>query len=623
MWLTIAAIANNKDSLLITKTEKLNADSSDDEWIAMANRLYSSFQLTDSVSFDLLKFFIGHAEKNNKINIAIEFLRTNLNSNLKIPATEKEYIFESLARLEFQSGHPEKALKSEEKYIMIISEQDDTLKLIRGYANIGMLYRITGYYDKAVVKLLEAIKLAEVFTDGKNFLAPIYQSLGNLHRTLKEFEKSVEYHTKALSFAEQANDSSRIAMIFNDLASTLIEKGDSVKAKQYYLKAIKINEHTGNIKLLQHNYGNIANIYAQENNYKKNLLFLEKAIRISLMLKDSLQLDNLYHNLSLAYENLGNINKALEYEKIAFKIAHNTGNKLYICDILLHLSELYKNTGKLNKAYNLLLKTYLLRDSLMNSDNLKNINELREKYEADKKQKKILILKKEKQAETIKNKLIKTRHYYTIVILSVLTIFLIATLYYMYERRIKEKNLFERENQIKTHKKQLLERELENEKLQKDLLKNELSGKARLLTSHSLEMVRKNELLKELLIELKEILNCMDGNIKAKDKIIKTIRNIEQYQSLEKEWEVFKKYFENINKDFFKVLKNYEPKLTDNEIRLCALLKLNMNTKEIASMLNIRPESVKVAKSRLRRHLNLPNNADICSFFTKRAAEYS
>jgi len=88
-------------------------------------------------------------------------------------------------------------------------------------------------------------------------------------------------------------------------------------------------------------------------------------------------------------------------------------------------------------------------------------------------------------------------------------------------------------------------------------------------------------------------------------------------QRTEKEWELFKKYFENINKDFNTKLLAINPDLSVSDYRLAALISLNMNIKEAAAVLNITPSSVKLARHRLRKKLKIDTGEDIYIFLTK------
>lgn len=98
----------------------------------------------------------------------------------------------------------------------------------------------------------------------------------------------------------------------------------------------------------------------------------------------------------------------------------------------------------------------------------------------------------------------------------------------------------------------------------------------------------------------------------------KQLRNlqhmIDHSFNLDQDWEEFKMHFEAVHKGFFKALKRHAPELTINELRLSALVKLNLNIKEAATILNISPDSVKTARYRLRKKLNLKSDQDLSGF---------
>jgi FixJ family two-component response regulator len=86
--------------------------------------------------------------------------------------------------------------------------------------------------------------------------------------------------------------------------------------------------------------------------------------------------------------------------------------------------------------------------------------------------------------------------------------------------------------------------------------------------------------------------------------------------NLDKDWENFKIHFEQVHNNFFDHLKSKFPDLNSNDLKLCALLKLNLDTKQIATVMDISPESVKVARSRLRKKLQLEQSENLSSFIT-------
>ena len=143
--------------------------------------------------------------------------------------------------------------------------------------------------------------------------------------------------------------------------------------------------------------------------------------------------------------------------------------------------------------------------------------------------------------------------------------------------------------------------QLTNEKLKLDI-----ESKNRELAVSTMSLIKKNEFLNSIKSELKEKDNQQD--IKKVIKIIdKNINNTD-------DWKLFEEAFNNADKDFLKLIKGKHPVLTPNDLRLCAYLRLNLSSKEIAPLLNISPRSVEVKRYRLRKKMDLPHESSLTNY---------
>ena len=119
-------------------------------------------------------------------------------------------------------------------------------------------------------------------------------------------------------------------------------------------------------------------------------------------------------------------------------------------------------------------------------------------------------------------------------------------------------------------------------------------------------LIRKNEFLGAL----KKELNALEKG-KELDRIIKIIdRNINNTE----DWKFFEEAFNNADKDFLKKIKKKHTALTPNDLKLCAYLRLNLSSKEIAPLLNISHRSVEVKRYRLRKKMELPHEASLTNY---------
>lgn len=146
--------------------------------------------------------------------------------------------------------------------------------------------------------------------------------------------------------------------------------------------------------------------------------------------------------------------------------------------------------------------------------------------------------------------------------------------------------------------------ERDNLKLERKRLQEEIDFKNRELATNVMYMVKKNELINHISEKLiKAKLRFKKENIPVAEEIIHTLQmNVD-----DQIWDTFEKRFEAVHENFYSKLNEKFPKLTKKDMKLCALLRLHLSTKEIATIMHQNPASVEVARTRLRKKLNLSN----------------
>ncbi|WOD42786.1 helix-turn-helix and ligand-binding sensor domain-containing protein [Hwangdonia lutea] len=154
-------------------------------------------------------------------------------------------------------------------------------------------------------------------------------------------------------------------------------------------------------------------------------------------------------------------------------------------------------------------------------------------------------------------------------------------------------------------------KELENQqqlmRFNNEKLRQDIESKNRELGISTMSLIKKNEFLNNLKKELKSV-SENDKNLKSVIRIIdKNLNNTD-------DWHVFEEAFNNADKDFLKKIKAIHPSLTSNDLRLCAYLRLNLSSKEIAPLLNISPRSVEVKRYRLRKKMDLPRESSLTNY---------
>ncbi len=156
-------------------------------------------------------------------------------------------------------------------------------------------------------------------------------------------------------------------------------------------------------------------------------------------------------------------------------------------------------------------------------------------------------------------------------------------------------------------------KELENDqqlmKLRNEQLSHDIDSKSRELAVSTMSLIKKDELLSLIKEDLKK--TSEEGETKSIKSVISTInKNI----SNDNTWNVFKEAFDTADKDFLKKVKLAHPSLTPNDLRLCAYLRLNLSSKEIAPLLNISVRSIEIKRYRLRKKMDLPHATGLVEY---------
>ena len=169
----------------------------------------------------------------------------------------------------------------------------------------------------------------------------------------------------------------------------------------------------------------------------------------------------------------------------------------------------------------------------------------------------------------------------------------------------------------KQKKRYYLKLQAENEeqiiKLKNDHLRIEIESKSKEIANYTMMVTKKNELL----IQLKEQLEKLEKYVvaaAAKKRLADLNKLIHAGINSQDQWAVFNENFDKANESFLLNLRKSFPELTPNDLRFCAFLKMNMTTKEIASLLNISPRSVEVKRYRLRKKLNMEHEENLVVF---------
>jgi DNA-binding CsgD family transcriptional regulator len=177
----------------------------------------------------------------------------------------------------------------------------------------------------------------------------------------------------------------------------------------------------------------------------------------------------------------------------------------------------------------------------------------------------------------------------------------------------REQLLRESQMQEEAHREAAKQSEEEIMRLRNEKLEAEVQHKTNEMASTTMHLLQKSELLLKIGDELRKV----ERNTKepeTKKEIRKLTNLLQDDAQLDSDWEQFSYHFDQVHSDFFKRLKEKYPNLTHKDHRLCAYLRLNLSTKEIAPLMNISVRGVEISRYRLRRKLELGNDDNLTEF---------
>jgi ligand-binding sensor domain-containing protein/DNA-binding CsgD family transcriptional regulator len=150
-------------------------------------------------------------------------------------------------------------------------------------------------------------------------------------------------------------------------------------------------------------------------------------------------------------------------------------------------------------------------------------------------------------------------------------------------------------------------------KLKNEKLEAEIEHKNTELASAAMHLVQKGELLGNIREELMRMKRGVNGD-GATEEYKKMLRILGEENKMDKDWEQFAIHFDKVHSDFLQILKSAHPQLSAHELKLCAYLRMNLSSKEIAQLENISVRGVEISRYRLRKKLRIPTEINLFDF---------
>lgn len=506
------------------------------------------------------------------------------------------FINHSMSSIKQINGELNEAIKITKETLTLIQENekegDLKTKFIGAqHTALAGIYIEKGNYKIALIESLKALKCFEKINHDSR-KADVLKQIGDIESGLGNQESSIKYFNQSIEIYKRLGQKMYAAYAYNSLGISYQSLKDYENAKAYYDLAIANSRAVEDKLSLSNTLHNLAELEILNKNYTKAKQLLIQAKNIAEKENIQLSLVNAYDGLSkIDYYNK-NFSKALNYNSKAMQLAKTMGTLPHLKDLYKYRSEILLATNKNKDAIFYLKASQKINDSLFTLKKSQQIEELKTIYETEKKETEIAL--QQKEIKTLNQEVEISNLRKGLYAGGMISFILLSGLFYFgFKQRIK-KNKIEREKQDVIYQ-------------------QEIAFKKKELASQTLHLVQKSTFIQELKENLEKIKQSPEL---FKVEFRRLVMLLKKESAEEKDWEVFKSYFSEVHNNFDNKIKSIAKDISEKEIRLASFLRMNLSTKEIASMLNVLPDSVLKSKYRLKKKLNLDKETDLNTFLS-------
>ena len=414
-------------------------------------------------------------------------------------------------------------------------------------------------------------------------------NIARCYELMENLEDAGRYLHRSLDIYRQLNDNFLLGQGYINLAVPEYKKHNLGLSIEFNQKALTIFSKLKDKMHIALCLQNLGFAFWELEQYQKALNHYEQSELIREEIGDLFGLGRLRLNKAKVYHSMKQNNSVLEMANSALAIAHQIHHKILTRDIYSFLYQYHLDRNEFDLALQNYQDFVSVKDSLVIEANSQRIAEIQAQFEFEE-----LTNENKFQVQQNEIKSLKIRQRNSVII-GLLVLFLLSlVIFYIHRKRMNIKLLLGEKNRL------LAEKETE-------LANTQLDAKKIQLLDYSHQLSLKDEILDLTRAELSQYKN---QDTWSERQVVEFIDKLNHSLS-QKDWVKFKLQFEAVYPRFFERLKQLQNQLGRNDDRLAAMIRIKLSNKEIATALNISPESVGRAKHRLKQRLNLAIDQDL------------
>lgn len=491
--------------------------------------------------------------------------------------------------------------------LMDAHQRKDLLLEALCHQQIGQVFYNYSNYTQAVDHLLQAEKIFRSENE-RNSLARNLNYLGHVYYANKQPELASRQFGEALRIYKQLQELSGIAFTYGNIGHLFEKKLMYDSAYTYQKKALwlyrRANDSMGMAKIFE----NMGSIMEDWGKFDSARICFETALSINRQYNDEIAQIEIMNNLGDIYRKTGRFHEGLQFSQKALLLAEKTKSQYQLASAYRDMARGFELIRGFDSAYIYNERSRELVEQIYSTSNNQQIALLETVHEVEKKNSQIASLALGKKINAI----------IAISVASGVLLFIILGIAIISRQRLKIRNERELNTQnahIYEKDRELMQAEIRNKYLEEEKLRAILEIRSKELSAHTLHLIQKNQLLEELRGKLNEIVN--DEKRDQKKQLKQLIQKIGINFNHDQYWDEFRAIFDEVHQTFFINLKRHANGLTPADLRLVALLRLNLGSADIATLLGISQDSLRVARYRLRKKLNIAEGESVTAFIQR------
>jgi|GEM_PF-3013100 len=471
---------------------------------------------------------------------------------------------------------------------------------------LGTIYNYQGNYPMALVHLLPALRYCEENpkrTIG-NYVAAL-SAVGSCYFYKGDYHAAISYFRRAETLLAKSADKDGLDVVYAALGASYMEGGNMAEAERLTKKARQLYAQANNRIDEAVTVMNLGEIYFKQNRLKLARQHYEEAVAIARRSTD--EGIPIEAGIGLARVQVREGQYAIADQNLEELLVKSRRYRMMplVQQIYKVMGELAEARGNFQQALILRKKETALEDSLVGAKSREQVASIQDKYDNYSREKQAL-----RQQQRIKQlqQQRKTGWLWAgLAVAAALGGSMAGTLWLRHHRLRAQRALAKQATSQATLRAEQVQTQAELQQV-----RHQLDLKQQELASLALSITQKGEFLDEVRKQIDGIAQQTDDA--ARRQLQQLRRSISQQANTENDWAHFTVAFEQVHQTFFATLRQRYPDITPYELRLAALLRLNLASRDMAAVLGISEDSVKKARYRLRRKLGLESNTNLVDF---------